>query len=259
MAIELCGSVATAKSSGTTTGTANHTLVAGRNRVLLTTVVNVNAPGRSGLTLGTYGGVSSTNIIYHYRNVSNYDVIVWVYYIKEADLPADGAYTQTGSWTVTGGNTIFLACFSGVDQDNFPAASTSSDGLSTSLTVSLNASIFMAGGFTANPPTGWNATAPQTNLATEFQTRNGSGIAVAHKYAAGSQTCAWAKTGYASQTAVTGLVEMEPAPDIGGVPIWYYDLNPKKRIDDLKRRVMGKTGPDLIPGIGMGFPLKSGI
>ncbi len=234
MAIKLLGSVAKAKGSSTSTGTANHTLVAGNNRLLLITVTNVNNPGRSGLVLGTYGGVSPTQILYHYNNTVTYDTIMWTFYIKEANLPANGSHSISGTWSSTGGNQIFVSCFSGVEQSTFPAASTGAYSNSTNLTVSAGASIYMGGAFTANPPTGWTAGSSFSKLDGDNIVRNGTGIGVIHGQSAGSVTGSWTGSGTSVQTYVTHLVEMEKSPERGGMAFWFFENNPlnKKSIVD---------------------------
>lgn len=87
----------------------NHTLVAGSgggNRMVMVALsgASTNAPVYS----VTYGGVAMTELAFNRFAAGNLNEGIW--YILEADLPADGVNSVSISWTGGTGNQMIVAC-----------------------------------------------------------------------------------------------------------------------------------------------------
>lgn len=117
MAIALLGSVATGNDETVgTTQTLAHTLVAGSERVVVITTGRFNFTPRT-VSGVTYGGVTATPI----HNIVGSDTAWCIaqHYVKDADLPADGANNAVITYSGNVDNSaMVIEAHSGVDQAN---------------------------------------------------------------------------------------------------------------------------------------------
>ena len=148
---QLLGSVADQGRLWGTAASVSHTLLSGGNRIVWASFAGWRAS--PSLSSVTYGGVSMTLLGDVTADVlSGDDLRLYVYYILEADLPANGSNTCSGTWNGTAGHTLQVWCTensaqeapSAYAEDEYSSAG-QIDNLDVNITAVANDSILGAG------------------------------------------------------------------------------------------------------------------
>lgn len=147
LAIEYLGTAATGSATSTTVS-ATHTLLTGGNRIAFAFVVCPIAQTVSGVT---YGGVAMTRLGTGVAGVSER---MEIYYLLEASMPATGSKTVTATISGSAACGVHVWTIKNAKQSapSTPVTNSSSSAsyLSATVTVSIQGSFAITGGFTAS-------------------------------------------------------------------------------------------------------------
>jgi hypothetical protein len=158
----------TSTTSTSLTTSWSHTLVAGSNRMIAVCI----GIEHSGVTVNsvTYGGRTMTRAVSYEASSSGVYMLTQIWYLLEANLPANGARTVTVTATANGGSisevSAFCAEYNGVKQsapeDTDGVSQYSGNTITNTISPSTNSWVISSSG--AGDVGSWTAGSPQTEV-----------------------------------------------------------------------------------------------